>query len=115
LLDPAQATRLRPLYLCELYLACDHLAAGWAYTQALPRGQMRVRLACAWPVLIGVRTLALLREANPLAADQRIKVSRREVRQIMLGTLLRCAWPGSWDALYRHWSKAVGLGGRARG
>lgn len=107
LLDPAQASRLRPLFLRELDLARDHLAAGWLYTQALPRGQVRVRLACAWPVLIGVRTLALLRTGNPLAADQRVKVSRREVRQILLGTGLRCAWPRSWDALYQHWSRPV--------
>jgi farnesyl-diphosphate farnesyltransferase len=107
LLEPGQAGRLRPLHVRELDLARDHLAAGWAYTQALPRGQFRVRLACAWPVLIGVRTLALLREANPLAASPRVKVSRQEVRQIMAGTLLRCPWPGAWNGLYRHWSQPV--------
>jgi len=106
LLVPANASRLRPLYQRELDLAGAHLAAGWTYTQALPRGQVRVRLACAWPVLIGVRTLALLRETNPLA-EKRVKVSRREVRQILLGTVWRCAWPRGWDGLYRRWSQVL--------
>jgi farnesyl-diphosphate farnesyltransferase len=109
LLQAANAAHLRPLYQRELDLAGDHLAAGWAYTRALPRGQIRVRLACAWPILIGVRTLALLREANPLA-PVRVKVSRPEVRKILLGTLFRCPWPRGWDALYRHASRPVGRG-----
>lgn len=106
LLDPAAAGALRPLYQRELDLAVGHLDAGWAYTLALPRGQVRVRLACAWPVLIGVRTLALLRSANPLAGP-RVKVSRREVRQILLGTTWRCLWPGGWQRLYRRWSRGA--------
>ena len=106
LLEASVAPRLQPLFQRQWDLAGGHLAAGWAYTEALPRGQVRVRLACAWPVLIGVRTLALLRHANPLAPSPRIKVSRREVRQIMLGSALRCFWPASWDAFYQRWSRA---------
>ena len=41
-----------------------HLAAGWRYTNTLPFGQFRVRLACAWPILIGVKTLEKLRVAT---------------------------------------------------
>ncbi|MBI3880662.1 MAG: squalene/phytoene synthase family protein, partial [Verrucomicrobia bacterium] len=66
LLKSENEPRLRPVYDPLLTLAEAHLAAGWAYTNALPRNQRRVRLACAWPVLIGVRTLARLRRGNPL-------------------------------------------------
>ena len=51
LLDPQTERRLRPLYDEYLARAQAHLSAGWAYTNALPSGQVRGRLACAWPVL----------------------------------------------------------------
>ena len=97
LLDPSNERRLRPLYDRYLDLASEHLAAGWAYTKALPRGCVRVRLACAWPVLIGVRKLARLRAGNVLDPAHRIKVSRAEVRQIMLRSLLRYPCASAWD------------------
>ena len=97
LLDPAQEPRLRPLYDRYLNLAQAHLAAGWAYTRALPRGCVRVRLACAWPVLIGVKTLDRLRAGRVLDPVQRIKVSRADVRQIMVRTLVRYPFAVAWD------------------
>jgi len=54
LLDMNNYERLRPLY-CELLATAEsHLEAGWLYTNSLPRRALRVRLACAWPILIGV-------------------------------------------------------------
>jgi farnesyl-diphosphate farnesyltransferase len=46
----------------------------------------RVRFATALPALIGARTLALLREAGPAAFERRVKVSRGEVRKIILSS-----------------------------
>jgi farnesyl-diphosphate farnesyltransferase len=79
--------RLRPLYDRYLDLALAHLAAGWEYTMAVPRTLPRLRLACAWPILIGLKTVAKLRN-NPdiLHPDRRIKISRNEVYGIMLRT-----------------------------
>lgn len=102
LLQPANEPRLRPLYHRYLDLATEHLAAGWDYTNALPRAQVRVRLACAWPILIGVQTLASLRRANPLDPAQRIKVSRAGVRQIMIQSLLRYPFQGAWEGLFQQ-------------
>ena len=99
LLAPASEPRLRPLYNAYLDRAEDHLRAGWAYTNALPRGNMRVRLACAWPILIGLETLKLLRAANVLDARQRVKVSRRRVRQILFNSVLLYSWPRAWQHL----------------
>jgi farnesyl-diphosphate farnesyltransferase len=96
LLKPENEPKLRPLYHALLDRAHQHLAAGWAYTNALPRGQVRVRLACAWPILIGVRTLEFLRAANPLDGARRVKVSRAEVRQILLRSLWRYPRPVAW-------------------
>ena len=41
LLDPAHEARMRPLYDRYIDLAFDCLSAGWEYTMALPRGQIR--------------------------------------------------------------------------
>ena len=49
LLNPADESRIRPLYNEYLDRAENHLSAGWHYTNTLPAGCVRVRLACAWP------------------------------------------------------------------
>jgi farnesyl-diphosphate farnesyltransferase len=100
LLDPSAMGRFRPLYASYLEQARDLLEAGWAYTNALPRGQMRVRLACAWPALIGVKTLARLRAANVLDDRHRVKVGRGEVRRIMIQSVLCYPNPHAWDRLF---------------
>jgi farnesyl-diphosphate farnesyltransferase len=62
---------------------------------------VRVRLACAWPILIGLDTLQLLRERNALDAAQRIKISRARVRNLILKSVLLYPVPGAW----RGWIK----------
>lgn len=99
LLDPAKEAQLRPGYNPLLELADEHLRAGWQYTNQVPFGQVRVRLACAWPVLIGAQTIQKLRRSNVLDASQRIKISRREVRAIMARTILLYPWKARWRAL----------------
>jgi len=116
LLRPANEPRLRPLYHEYLDRALGHLAAGWAYTNALPRGQVRVRLACAWPILIGVGTLQRLRAVNVLDPQQRVKISRRAVRGIVARSVLRYPWRAAWERQFVSarngcW-KAVATGGR---
>lgn len=104
LLDPAVEARLRPLYDGYLARACAHLAAGWEYTNALPRRSVRVRLACAWPILIGADTLARLRRGRVLDPAQRIKVSRGAVWRVVRETVLRYPRPGAWQRLFAEHS-----------
>ena len=92
----------RPLFQTLLDRAGDHLQAGWNYTNALPGGQWRLRLACAWPVLFGARTLRRLRGGNVLDATRRIKITRREVRAIMARSILLLVWPAAWKAQFRR-------------
>jgi farnesyl-diphosphate farnesyltransferase len=99
LLDPASENKLRPLYNRYLDLAEAYLAAGWAYTNALPWRCVRVRLACAWPVLIGVKTLARLRTQNPLDPTQPIKISRAEMRGLLWQSVARYPFAGAWRRL----------------
>ena len=100
LLQPANEPRLRPVYDGYLDRAAKYLAAGWVYTNALPWRNARVRLACAWPILIGIKTIGRLRGANVLDPRQRVKISRNEVRRIILGSLLRYPWPAAWRRLF---------------
>ncbi len=96
LLDSGNEQRFRPIYDRWLAKAESHLLAGWEYTNALPRSAARVRLACAWPILIGMRTLKRLKVEPVLDPGRRIKVSRPEVRQIMLQSALLYPFPGIW-------------------
>ncbi len=100
LLAPANEADFRPLYNRYLDKAYGHLEAGWAYTNALPRRCRRVRLACAWPILIGAKTLQRLRVENVLDPQHRIKISRPEVRRIILRSLLLLPWPNAWKKLF---------------
>ena len=102
LLDPANEPRLRPLYNAWLDRAAGHLEAGWRYTNTLPRRCVRVRLACAWPVLIGVRTLARLRGQNMLDPHSRIKVSRAEVRNVLVRSVIVYPWAGAWGRQFQR-------------
>jgi farnesyl-diphosphate farnesyltransferase len=96
LLSPDNLARFRPLYNQWLDRAEAHLAAGWDYTNALPAGQFRLRLACAWPILIGVRTLRRLRHENVLDSTRNIKVSRLELRAMIGRSILLYPWPSAW-------------------
>ena len=97
LLDPANGPRLRPIYLELLDRAQSDLEAGWRYTNTLPRGQIRLRLACAWPVLIGVKTIARLCTADVLDQRKRVKVSRSEVEWLLVTSVMKLPFRGAWE------------------
>lgn len=89
LLDPAATRRVRPLVHRLLGAALEHYAVAWQYTLAIPRLEWRMRLACAWPLLIGLATIeALAGHADPLAAPAPIKISRAQVRAILARSLV---------------------------
>ena len=62
--------------------AAGYLDDGFKYIEVL--SNFRVRTACILPWVIGVKTLAMLAQHNPLATAERVKVPRAEVRKIML-------------------------------
>jgi farnesyl-diphosphate farnesyltransferase len=110
LLSPANEAKFLPLYHRYLDEAESHLAAAWRYTNTLPFPQFRVRLACAWPVLIGMKTIEKLRAANMIELQQRVKVSRGEVRGILLRSMPACLVPALWRRLFPAGGKAVASG-----
>jgi farnesyl-diphosphate farnesyltransferase len=95
--DAANESRFRPVYNALLDRAEAHLFAGWEYTRALPWKCVRVRLACAWPLLIGIETINRLRSAPVLGAP-RVKVSRPEVKKLILRSVLLYPLRNKWNA-----------------
>jgi farnesyl-diphosphate farnesyltransferase len=109
LLSPNNHDRFRPLYDRWLAQAEGHLAAGWEYSNALPSGQFRVRLACAWPILFGARTLRLLRQGNVLDGTRRIKVSRPAVYSIIVRSILLYPFASAWRGQFSNEMRQAGL------
>lgn len=95
--------KFRPLYAYWLGKTASYYDDAWAYTRQYPLREWRMRLACAWPVLIGVRTVRRLScpEINPLDPTFRIKVSRSEVWSILIKSTLTLAFPILFDRLYK--------------
>jgi farnesyl-diphosphate farnesyltransferase len=88
LLDPQKFETIRPLYTHWLDAALAHLDAGWQYTLRIPRSEFRLRLACIWPIWIGLMTIARLRAENPLDPARRIKITRSQVYGVILRSSL---------------------------
>ncbi len=109
---PANETKFRPLYHRYLDVAEAHLAAGWVYTNSLPWRCARVRLACAWPILIGLKTIERLRAGNVLDLQQHVKISHAERRGILLRSTLFYPLPRMWRKLFFTTGKAVASGGK---
>ena len=85
LLEPSKSARARPLLARLIARTVEHYDIAWRYTLAIPRLEWRMRLACAWPLLIGQGTLAAIaRVPDPLAHPGAIKIPRSAVRTILV-------------------------------
>jgi len=88
LLDPARYPEVRAAYRRWLDTALGHLDAAWRYTLLIPKDLWRLRLACVWPIWIGLGTIALLRRGNPLDPAQRVMVAQWRVYLFLAQSLL---------------------------
>ena len=91
LLDKSNMDSFRPLMNTYILKTEGHLLEAVRYIQMLPHRQYRLRAACMIPVIIGQRTLELLKTENVLDGDNRVKVSRREIRGIIRKVVLSIA------------------------
>ena len=83
LLDEGNMERFRPLFESYIDAAESHLDAAVSYIEMLPHSQFRLRGSCMLPVLIGQRTLKLLRGSNVLDASSRIKITRSDIKGLV--------------------------------
>jgi farnesyl-diphosphate farnesyltransferase len=82
-----------------------HLQKALAYVLALPPWLHTLRLACIWPMLFAVRTLALSRQNVDVLVGE-VKMSRAEVKAIVRDTTL-FGWSNGWLAGYYQRLKAI--------
>ena len=99
MLSEIHEQKFLPFFHEYLDKAEDHLRAGWEYTNTLPFSQFRLRLACAWPILIGMKTIEKLRRARLIDLKQNLKVARPEVKRIMVCSLLASPIRPVWAKL----------------
>lgn len=81
---PQRRRAARPVFrqLCRMALA--HVDTAWSYVRATPARAPRLRLACIWPLWIGLGTLERLAGLDdPLDPLARRKLGRNEVYRLM--------------------------------
>ncbi|MDA1128411.1 MAG: phytoene/squalene synthase family protein [Chloroflexi bacterium] len=84
LLDPENEQRARPVLVQWMHTALGHFDAAEEYLLAVPRRSVRLRLACLWPLLLGLATLArVARSGKWLDPDTTVKVGRGWVYRMM--------------------------------
>jgi len=94
LLEPTNMSKFRGIYDHHLDITDGHLRAAEEYILMLPRTQFRLRVACLLPVLIGQKTVNMLRTRNVLDSSQRVKVQRKTVKRLMIKSVLSTIIPG---------------------
>jgi len=102
LLNPATLEHLRPLLRELVHLTLGYYTDGWTYLLAVPPMEIRLRLACAWPLLIGLRTLELV-QRSPTLLDPHVtvKISRPAVYAIVVRSTLLAWSNGGLGRYYR--------------
>ena len=80
---------LTEVFQCWLQEAEEQVRCGLDYCSSLTT--WRLRFATVLPALIGLRTIFYLRAAGPAA--EKVKVPRREVRQLLVAALMASASP----------------------
>jgi farnesyl-diphosphate farnesyltransferase len=88
-------------------MARSHLDQEWLYTMAIPRRELRLRLACMWPILFAGETLRLVSgSAALLDPSVNVKMSKRRVYGIMALTTMTgaCGYVGTayWGRLRKQ-------------
>ena len=107
LLNVRNRDRFRPVLVELLRMAREHLDQGWLYTMAIPRRELRLRLACMWPILFAGETLSLVsRTPALLDPSVNVKMSKRRVYGIMALTTMTgaCGYVGTayWGRLRKE-------------
>jgi farnesyl-diphosphate farnesyltransferase len=77
-----------------------HLRNALTCVKTLPPWQHRIRLACIFPLMFAIRTLAISRR-NAQVFEDEAKISREEVKQIVIDSKL-WGWSNLWlDSYYQ--------------
>jgi len=99
----SQFDRFQPIYQRWMEKAKDGLECGMQYSRSIRN--RRVRAATVLPALIGAGTLSLLREAGATALHRTVKVSRCEVRAMIMSLAITLASRKRITAMYQRFSR----------
>ncbi|MEC8978848.1 MAG: phytoene/squalene synthase family protein [Candidatus Thermoplasmatota archaeon] len=94
LTDADHYEKFRTIHHELLDITQGHLNAATRYILMLPSNQRRLRIACMLPVIIGQKTVDMLRANNVLDNKTRIKVPRKEIKRIMRRCVIATLLPG---------------------
>jgi farnesyl-diphosphate farnesyltransferase len=100
LMQPDGSLRARPLMLELVRVTLDHFREALDYMLAISSCSVRLRLACLWPIVIGLETLLLLVQNEQWLDPEKVsKVRRNDVYRI-----LACSLPvAPSNAKLRSW------------
>ena len=101
LLDNSKMESFRPLYDEYLDLTSKYLESAIQYIEMIPHSQFRLRGSCMLPVIIGKRTVSLLRGRNVLDRKDRIKIDRSEIKELVKKVVMAVPFKGSSKRLLR--------------
>ncbi|WP_158903819.1 phytoene/squalene synthase family protein [Burkholderia sp. L27(2015)] len=88
LLLPSNSRRAQPLLFELIRMSLDHFREAVEYTLAIPAFSIRLRLACLWPVVIGLETLLLLVDNDDWLDPEKVsKIRRNKVYQVIACSL----------------------------
>lgn len=77
-----------------------HLHGALTCVKSLPQWEHRIRLACIFPLMFAIRTLAISRR-NAMVFESEAKMTRAEVKRIVMQATL-WGWSNSWlDSYYQ--------------
>lgn len=107
LLNRENLPKFRPVLMRLINMAIEHLDQGWMYTMALPRLEIRQRLACMWPILLAGETLKRVAAAPDLLDPSvNVKAPRSVVYRVMAMTTVTggCGYVGTayWGRLRKQ-------------
>tara|TARA_B100000575_G_scaffold262048_1_gene236246 strand:+ start:204 stop:1205 length:1002 start_codon:yes stop_codon:yes gene_type:complete len=94
LLDKSTMKSFRPLYEEYLDLTSEYLKSAIQYIEMIPHSQFRLRGSCMLPVIIGKRTISLLRGRNVLDRKDRIKIDRSEIKDVVKQVVMAVPFKG---------------------
>ncbi|CAG4920067.1 phytoene/squalene synthase family protein [Paraburkholderia gardini] len=104
LLLPQSSVRAQPLMFELVRKTLDLFREAIEYTLAIPAHSVRLRLACLWPVVIGLDTLLLLVDNDAWLDPAKVsKVRRNRVYQVIAYSIPAVAS----DRLIRRWTGSL--------
>ncbi len=87
--------------------ALGHLENALEYILLLPRLEPRLRLFCLWPLFLATGTLVRVLESRTVLSEEKVKLTRAEVKSVIKGTSWRCLSNQSLRKLFEKDKKRI--------